>query len=140
MLFKKQGTFYIKRKESYHDEGLLPTIHEDPATCRNAKRVFTGCYGMPILTSREDLKTFKAMKTKPWHYEVTAFHPLGTCRMGNDPRRSVVNLNLEAHDIKGLFITDGSPFPTSLGVNPQVTIMSFATRASDYIAKNINRY
>ncbi|MEA3224139.1 MAG: GMC family oxidoreductase [Thermodesulfobacteriota bacterium] len=105
-----------------------------------AKRVFTGCYGMPILTSRDDLKTFKAMKTKPWHYEVTAFHPLGTCRMGNDPRRSVVDLNLEAHDIKGLFITDGSPFPTSLGVNPQVTIMSFATRASDYIAENINRY
>jgi choline dehydrogenase-like flavoprotein len=69
-----------------------------------------------------------------------AFHPLGTCRMGNDPRKAVLDLNLESHDIKGLFVPDGSPFPSSLGVNPQVTIMAFATRTADYIASNINRY
>jgi len=105
-----------------------------------AKRVFTGCYAMPILNSRQDLEKFKGIKTRPWHYEVMAFHPLGTCRMGNNPMTSVVDLNLESHEIKGLFITDGSPFPTSLGVNPQVTIMSFATRTADYIAANIDKY
>ncbi|MEA2102172.1 MAG: GMC family oxidoreductase [Thermodesulfobacteriota bacterium] len=105
-----------------------------------AKRVFTGCYSMPVLHSRDELKAFNAIKIRPWHFDVMAFHPLGTCRMGNDPRKSVVDLNLEAHDIKGLFIPDGSPFPTSLGVNPQITIMSFANRTADYIAENIGRY
>ena len=105
-----------------------------------AKKVFTGCHAMPILYSKKDLYQFKSIKVRPWHFKLMAFHPLGTCRMGNDPRLSVVDLNLESHDIKGLFIPDGSPFPTALGVNPQITIMSFATRAADYIAENIHRY
>jgi choline dehydrogenase-like flavoprotein len=105
-----------------------------------AKRVFTGCYAMPALNSRDDLKRFKSMKVRPWHFEVMAFHPLGTCRMGNDPRKAVLNLNLETHDIKGLFVPDASPFPTSLGVNPQVTIMAFANRTADYIATTISKY
>jgi choline dehydrogenase-like flavoprotein len=105
-----------------------------------AKRVFTGCYAMPSLNSRDDLDRFKTMKLKPSHFEVMAFHPLGTCRMGNDPRKSVLDLNLETHDIKGLFVPDASPFPTSLGVNPQVTIMAFANRTVDYIAETIEKY
>jgi choline dehydrogenase-like flavoprotein len=105
-----------------------------------AKRVFTGCFTMPVVNNKEELHRFKNLKVKPWHFEVMAFHPLGTCRMGNDPRKSVIDINLETHDIKGLFIPDGSPFPTSLGVNPQVTIMAFATRCADYISANINKY
>lgn len=105
-----------------------------------AKRVFTGCYAMPTLNSMGDLMKFKALPVKPWYFEIMAFHPLGTCRMGNDPRASVLDLNQETHDIKGLFVTDASPFPTSLGVNPQVTIMAFATRTADYIAENIVKY
>jgi choline dehydrogenase-like flavoprotein len=77
---------------------------------------------------------------KPWHFEVMAFHPLGTCRMGNDPRKAVLDLNLETHDIKGLFVPDASPFPTSLGVNPQVTIMAFANRTADHIIATIGKY
>jgi choline dehydrogenase-like flavoprotein len=105
-----------------------------------AKRVFTGCQKMPILHSKEDLNRFKKIDVRPWHFELAAFHPLGTCRFGTDPRDSVIDMNLESHDIKGLFIPDGSPFPTSLGVNPQVTIMTFATRAADHIARSIGRY
>jgi choline dehydrogenase-like flavoprotein len=105
-----------------------------------ARRVFTGCYAMPSLNSKHELARFKSLKVKPWHFEVMAFHPLGTCRMGNDPRTSVLDLNLETHDIKGLFVPDASPFPTSLGVNPQLTIMAFAGRTADYIADNIGTY
>jgi len=95
---------------------------------------------MPVLGSKAELKRFKGMRFKPRHFEVMAFHPLGTCRMGNDPRQSVLDLNLETHDIKGLFIPDGSPFPTSLGVNSQETIMAFADRTAGYIAEHIGRY
>ncbi|MEW6077676.1 MAG: GMC family oxidoreductase [Thermodesulfobacteriota bacterium] len=105
-----------------------------------ARRVFTGCFKMPVIRTPEQLARFKTMRIRPWYFEVMAFHPLGTCRMGHTPGKSVVDLNLETHDVKGLFITDGSVFPSSLGVNPQVTIMAFATRAADYIAANMDRY
>ncbi|ABW66804.1 GMC family oxidoreductase N-terminal domain-containing protein [Desulfosudis oleivorans] len=105
-----------------------------------ARRVFTGCFKLPEITGKQELERFKTMPIRPWHFELMAFHPLGTCRMGNNPRSAVVNLNLESHDVKGLFITDGSVFPSSLGVNPQVTIMAFAARAADYIAAHAGRY
>lgn len=105
-----------------------------------AQKVFTGCFKMPVIKSPEGLDRFKTMKIRPWHFEVMSFHPLGTCRMGDSPQHAVVDLNLETHDIKGLFITDGSIFPSSLGVNPQVSIMAFAGRAGAYIAENAGRY
>lgn len=106
-----------------------------------ARRVFTGANNLPVIQDAADLERFRSLKVRPWHWdEIFAFHPLGTCRMGNDPRKAVVNLNLESHEIKGLFIPDGSPFPTSLGVNPQVTIMGFATRTARYIADNFGKY
>lgn len=105
-----------------------------------AERVYTGCFKMPEIRTPAELERFKTMRVKPWHFEIMSFHPLGTCRMGNSPGTSVVDLNLETHDVKGLFITDGSIFPSSLGVNPQVSIMAFAGRAADYIARHIDRY
>ncbi len=105
-----------------------------------ARRVFTGCFKMPEIRSSEQLQRFKTMRVKPWHFEIMSFHPLGTCRMGNSPKTSVVDLNLETHDVKGLFVTDGSIFPSSLGVNPQVSIMAFAGRAANDIADHIERY
>ncbi len=105
-----------------------------------AKQVFTGCSRMPVVGSEEELQRFRTMPVRPWHFELMAFHPLGTCRMGNNPASSVVNINLETHDVKGLFVTDGSVFPSSLGVNPQVSIMAFATRAAEYIADNAGCY
>lgn len=63
-------------------------------------------------------------------------HPLGTCRMGSDPRRSVVDSHFQSHDVKGLFVIDGSVTPTSLGVNPQVTILALAEKNAEWIAEN----
>ena len=69
-----------------------------------------------------------------------AFHPLGTARMGKDSKTSVVDPYLEVHDVDGLFVTDGSVFPTSLEVNPQLTIMAFAVRTAEFIAARRDRY
>ncbi len=57
-------------------------------------------------------------------------HPLGTCRMGVAPQNSVVDPDGQCWDLKELFIADGSIVPTSLGVNPQVSIMTMATRVA----------
>ncbi len=62
-----------------------------------------------------------------------AFHLLGTARMGSDPKNSVVNAWHQAHDVKNLFIVDGSSFTTSAAVNPTSTIGALALRCADGI-------
>lgn len=61
-------------------------------------------------------------------------HPLSSCRMGVDPRTSVVKPNGETHEVPGLYICDGSILPTSLGVNPQLTIFAVAEKIAENIA------
>lgn len=61
-------------------------------------------------------------------------HPLGTCRMGANPKTSVVDSHCHSHDIKGLFVIDGSVTPTSLGVNPQLTILAIAEKSAEWIS------
>jgi choline dehydrogenase-like flavoprotein len=63
-----------------------------------------------------------------------SIHELGTCRMGDDPKKSVLNKWNQSHDIKNLFVVDGSSFVTGGYQNPTMTIMSLSMRASDYIA------
>ena len=63
-------------------------------------------------------------------------HPLGTCRMGEDPARSVVDSHCQVHDLQGLFVIDGSVTPTSLGVNPQLTILAIAEKSAEWIRDN----
>jgi len=53
--------------------------------------------------------------------------------MGADPKKSVVDPNLRVHGFENLWVVDGSVFPTSLGVNPQMTIMAFATKCAEEI-------
>ena len=60
-------------------------------------------------------------------FTLYASHPMASCRMGADPAASVVNVQGEAHGLPGLTIADASVFPTSLGVNPQLTTMAVAT-------------
>lgn len=65
------------------------------------------------------------------------WHQMGTCRMGTDPDRSVVNDWGRCHDVKNLFIVDGSIFTTSAAVNPTSTIQALALYIGDRIKKNI---
>ncbi|MEW6510631.1 MAG: GMC family oxidoreductase [Bacteroidota bacterium] len=63
-------------------------------------------------------------------------HPLGTCRMGARPEESVVDSHGQTHDVRGLFIIDGSITCTSLGVNPQVTLLALAEKHGEWMAEN----
>ena len=60
-------------------------------------------------------------------------HQCGTARMGTDPRASVVDVNLKAHDLDNLYVVDASVLPTSAAVNPSLTIAALALRAGDHI-------
>ena len=63
-------------------------------------------------------------------------HQAGTCRMGNDPKGSVVNRSCQVHDVDNLFVIDSSVHVTNGGFNPVLTIMAVAYLASDALARN----
>jgi choline dehydrogenase-like flavoprotein len=73
----------------------------------------------------------------PSQLDLSAFHPLGTARMAARRDHGVINPDLECWGIDNLFVVDGSIFPSSLGVNPQLTIMAYATRAAEYLAHRL---
>jgi choline dehydrogenase-like flavoprotein len=62
---------------------------------------------------------------------------MGTARMGNDPATSVVNSWGRAHDVKNLFIIDGSIFVTAAAVNPTNTIQALALHVGDTMKRNL---
>lgn len=62
-------------------------------------------------------------------------HVQGTCRMGDDPEKSVVNLECESHDIDGLYIVDGSILPSVIDANPSLTIMALSLRVAKSLLK-----
>jgi choline dehydrogenase-like flavoprotein len=59
-------------------------------------------------------------------------HEMGSARMGRDPKTSVLNAHNQAHDVKNLFVTDGSFMVSSACVNPSLTYMALTARACDY--------
>jgi choline dehydrogenase-like flavoprotein len=105
-----------------------------------AKKVLLPIHRFSEINNTGDLQKLREAKIKPADLELSAFHPMGTCRMGDNATNSVVNSHLETHDVKGLFIADASVFPSSLGVNPQISIMAFSLFAANYLAKNRSKY
>jgi choline dehydrogenase-like flavoprotein len=81
----------------------------------------------PIRVSNEKaLGRIDGASLGPHVVPLTAVHPMGTMRMGEDPRTSVVRCDGEHHQLRGLYVADGSLFPTSIGAPPQLSIYAFA--------------
>lgn len=104
-----------------------------------ASEVMTPLQRRPRLGSRKDIEELRSMRLRPQELPVTGFHPMGTCRMGRDPQRSVVAPDGSVHGVENLFVADASLFPTCVGVNPQVSIVAFATRIATGIAEREGR-
>ncbi len=122
-------------------------------------------WGIPVLrfhwkfTDHEYLQvkhmqeTFRALITEmggtPWGnmpskedgYGIAAggviIHELGGARMGADPKTSVVDSNCQTHEVRNLFVADGSPFTSQADKNPTWTIMALSMRTSEYIANQL---
>ncbi len=107
--------------------------------CRaaGAKTLYPVVFGAGALETDDDFARFQQARLTPSDISWLSYHPLGTCRMGRDPRTSVVDLDHETHDVRGLFVVDGSTVPGPLGVNPQLTIMAMATRAAERIGARL---
>ncbi len=68
-----------------------------------------------------------------------SIHELGTCRMGDDPKTSVLNKWSQSHDIKNLVVVDGASFVSSGWQNPTMTIVALAMRASEHLAEEMRK-
>jgi choline dehydrogenase-like flavoprotein len=64
-------------------------------------------------------------------------HQCGTCRFGNDPKTSVLDVNCKAHDTDNLYVVDGSFFPSSGAVNPSLTIIANALRVGEHLLQRV---
>src|SRR5581483_4519671 len=102
-----------------------------------AREVYPALHGHRVLRGSDDLERMERAHTAAADYLLTAFHPLGTCRMATEPGRGVVSPSHEVFGVPGLYIADGSVVPSSVAVNPQVTIMALATRAADRLADRL---
>ncbi|HEY8536232.1 MAG TPA: GMC family oxidoreductase, partial [Vicinamibacterales bacterium] len=69
----------------------------------------------------------------------SAIHEHGCCRMGDDPKRSALNRFNQMHEVKNVFVVDGSAFTSASEKNPTLTILALSWRATDYLAEEMRR-
>jgi choline dehydrogenase-like flavoprotein len=105
-----------------------------------AHQIYPLAEGVPTWRRGDDLEAFIAsVRRIPFRaggYKLFSAHQMGSCRMGTDPQTSVTGPLGELHDTNGVWIGDGSAFPTSSGTNPMVSIMALAHRTAEAIAED----
>ena len=118
----------VKLHETERDRYGLPIPHVVFSYHDNDRRIIEHA----IAKMKEILVA--AGGSDAWSADRTA-HLLGTCRMGDNPKDSVVNRDCRAHDVPNLYVCDGSVFPTSTAINPSLTIEAIAARTADRIGE-----
>jgi choline dehydrogenase-like flavoprotein len=98
-----------------------------------AREVYPQIAGLEVL-ARKRVAELEASSPARSALRLEAFHPMGTARMDADPRRGVVGADGAVHGAEGLYVADGSLLPSSLGVNPMMTIIAIASRLGRQIA------
>ncbi|MBV8571648.1 MAG: GMC family oxidoreductase [Acidobacteriaceae bacterium] len=162
----KWGAEYKKLFETYFTRTMMVMAHTTSlAVAKNTitlDRDVKDAWGLPAVRvtydyHSDDLATVKwalqkqleildaagAQKSWAQPYDMAAMMPsrhlMGTCRMGHDPRTSVVNAHSRTHDIPNLFLVDGSNFVTSARQQPTATIQALAYRAADHAIASAKR-
>ena len=116
------------------DGNGIPSPRIDYRLSENSKKMLEHC----VARGKEVLEAAGARKTyAEAPLGVAGWHLMGTARMGTDPEKSVVNEWGRCHDVKNLFIIDGSIFVTAAGVNPTNTIQALSLYIADKIKQNL---
>jgi len=102
-----------------------------------AEVVYPMLPGVPSLSTRAEIETLRGTRFDPSELHLSAYHPMGTARMGADPARSVVDPWGAVWDVPGLSILDASVLPSSTHVNPQITIMALVARSAARLADSL---
>jgi choline dehydrogenase-like flavoprotein len=92
-----------------------------------AKEIIPGIYGLPYKLGPDEVNRIEEGPLDPRCYIAVLSHLFGGCPMSSDPRQGVVDGNGKVHGVSGLYVVDASAIPTTIGVNPQHTIMALAS-------------
>jgi choline dehydrogenase-like flavoprotein len=98
-----------------------------------ARRVMANTWGYDVFTSPRELDRLDRIAADPSYLALGSGHPQGGNAISTDPRRGVVGPDFRVHGYANLYVCDASVFPSSLTVNPQLTIMSLAHYAASAI-------
>lgn len=96
-----------------------------------------GYRAIPEITSMAQVETILRKAKSPRDFFVSAYHPLGTCRMAVDAAHGVIDPTHRVFGTHNLYVMDGSSLPSSLGANPQITIMALAQRGARLLARRL---
>jgi choline dehydrogenase-like flavoprotein len=92
---------------------------------------------LPLARTPELRRATRSPRSAPRDLKLMAFHPLGTARMdARGARQGVLDADGRVHGTEGVYVSDGSAVPSSLGVNPQITIMTLATRLAHHLCRS----
>src|SRR5215217_5543092 len=83
-----------------------------------------------------DSSPLRELDVRPEDLKLMAFHPLGSARMDARAGHGVLDGDGRVHGAEGVYVCDGSAIPSSLGVNPQITIMALATRLAAHLCRS----
>ena len=104
-----------------------------------ARKVYLNHVDAPPLENEKQVDLIDPLKIEANRITLFSAHQLSSCRMGKDPRTSVTDSYGRIHGMENLYVSDGSLFPTSLGHNPQLTIMALAARNAGYLLEELKR-
>jgi choline dehydrogenase-like flavoprotein len=102
-----------------------------------AIEVSTGHSDPVVVRNESELGLLREAPWGPHHHSIFTAHQMGGCPLGADPATSVVDPSLRHHEVPNLFVVDGSVFPTSLGVNPSLSIYGLAHWATEGVAEAV---
>lgn len=129
---------YVEIDRSVVDEWGIPALHIKTRYTDNEFEM-----AKDAMNVSEELCHDAGFEVLAKHWQMVppgeSIHELGTCRMGADPKTSVLNRWNQTHDVKNLFVVDGSSFVSGGSQNPTLTICALSMRASDYLAEQMRR-
>lgn len=121
---------FVTYRMAPEDRALIPrvlTLMAEVFFDAGAREVFLPVLGLRGLDA-DAFRSLDLSRVPGRRYECASQHPLGSARMGCSPLNSVVDPDGKVWDLDNVWVADGSVLPTSLGVNPQLSIMTVATR------------
>ncbi|MSO40438.1 MAG: FAD-binding protein [Solirubrobacterales bacterium] len=98
-----------------------------------ATEVYPNVGPVQVIT-RDRLADFEATRLKPADLRLEAFHPMSTARMSSDPGEGVTGADGSVHGVEGLYVCDAGLLPTSVGVNPMMTIIACSAHVARGLA------
>jgi choline dehydrogenase-like flavoprotein len=110
--------------------GMVARMH----FAAGARSIIPGIYGLPYKLDADQVGLIEEGPLDPRAYIAILSHLFGGCVMSADPRQGVVDGDGKVHGVNGLYVADASAIPTTIGVNPQHTIMALASTWAERLA------